>query len=638
MKTPLLFVLLAVIASAQLIYLAEVRDWNDRPLPCGTVFLFDSQGKVVGTVKVVNGKVEKPINATGVAVIKIAWGWVSDPATATWIYDSSNPHDVMELGDALSYHKVRTYVYPMSVSVKDSSGRPASGYTVVVAGLGFYSVSRSGAYGDAQVVDSVCGGEISQVPHGDYTYYVYDPSGALVASGRFAVARGASLPVGGWNFVVTVGEPRRGVGGVVVSGVRFPGGGVGDLAVPVEVVGGRLVPLGVLPPRFGSVAVYLRSIPVGNFSLPARGGGVLVYNGSRMPGSLAELGLYVNVTVRAVDRGGELLRGSVVQVRYGGYLLANGTDEVRVALPRSDLIEGPYTAVVASPAVLPSGRFFTAVREFSVGRETSVVSVQIPAVRTVVRVVDGFGKPRREWRVEIVNVTSGLGEVRALLVEGERYVARAAGLGFTNTTVFTPGSEVSVVIPTALVEAYVVDGFGRVREDWPVEIVGVASGRGRAGPVEVIAGEYTARSEALGRSFLNKSVVERGQRATLAVRIPTAKIKVAVLEEDGKPPAKVYLEVLGPVAINTTQPALEAEVLAGEYVVKAAADGRNATEIVVLKPGEVREVVLRPPPPPKPRFPWEVVVALAVAAVGIAAAVVYTRRRPRVNTSSTSSR
>jgi hypothetical protein len=406
----------------------------------------------------------------------------------------------------------------------------------------------------------------------------------------------------------------------------------------VEVVGGRLVPLGELPPRFGSVAVYLRSIPVGNFSLPARGGGVLVYNGSRMPGSLAELGLYVNVTVRAVDRGGELLRGSVVQVRYGGYLLANGTDEVRVALPRSDLIEGPYTATVASPAVLPSGRFFTAVREFSVGRETSVVNVQIPAVRTVVRVVDGFGKPRREWRVEIVNVTSGWGEVRALLVEGERYVARAAGLGFTNTTVFTPGSEVSVVIPTALVEAYVVDGFGRVREDWPVEIVGVASGRGRAGPVEVIAGEYTARSEAFGRSFLNKSVVERGQRATLAVRIPTAKIKVAVLEEDGKPPAKVYLEVLGPVAINTTQPALEAEVLAGEYVVKAAADGRNATEIVVLKPGEVREVVLRPPPPPKPRFPWEVVVALAVAAVGVAAAVVYTRRRPRVNTSSTSSR
>ncbi|MGB9706295.1 MAG: hypothetical protein ACPL3C_12650, partial [Pyrobaculum sp.] len=89
---------------------------------------------------------------------------------------------------------------------------------------------------------------------------------------------------------------------------------------------------------------------------------------------------------------------------------------------------------------------------------------------------------------------------------------------------------------------------------------------------------------------------------------------------------------------NTTQPALEAEVLAGEYVVKAAADGRNATEIVVLKPGEVREVVLRPPPPPKPRFPWEVVVALAVAAVGVAAAVVYARRRPRVNTSSTSSR
>ncbi|AEA11832.1 hypothetical protein TUZN_0335 [Thermoproteus uzoniensis 768-20] len=631
MKMLLLLTLLAVIAIAQFIPLAEVLDWNARPLSCGTVFLFDSQGKVIGTVKVVNGELEKPINATGVAVIKIAWGWVSDPAAATWIYDSSNPRDVMELGNALSSSAVRTYVYPITIYVEYGGGMPVSGLTVVVAGLGFYSVSRSGADGSAQIVDTVCGGELSQIPPGNYTYYVYDPSGALVASGRFAIARGAPVLAG---LAITVGEPRSGVGSVVVSGVRFSNGSVGSLAMPVVVEGGRLVLLGELPPRFGSVAVYLRSIPVGNVSLPARGGAVLVYNGSRMPSSLAELGLYVNVTVRAVDMGGALLRGSAVQVWYGGHLLANGTDEVRVALPRSDLLGGPYTAVVASPAVLPNGRFFTAKREFSVGRETSVVDVRIPAVYTVVRVVDGFGEPRRDWRVEIVNVTSGLGEVRALLIEGEKYVARAIGLGFTNTTVFTPVSEVSVVIPTALVEAYVVDGFGRVREDWPVEIVGVASGRGKVGPVEVIAGEYTARAEAFGRTFLNESVVEKGQRAVLVVHVPTAKIKVAVLEENGKPPAQVYLVVLGPVTINTTQPALEAEVLAGEYVVRATADGRNATERVVLKPGEVKDVVLMLPP--KPRFPWEVVVALAVAAVGIATAVVHARRRSRASKSSTS--
>jgi hypothetical protein len=57
-------------------------------------------------------------------------------------------------------------------------------------------------------------------------------------------------------------------------------------------------------------------------------------------------------------------------------------------------------------------------------------------VKVTIQAIDGFGAVRSEWLVVIENVASGMGQVDAELVEGQQYVARVTGLGFTNTTTF----------------------------------------------------------------------------------------------------------------------------------------------------------------------------------------------------------
>jgi hypothetical protein len=68
-----------------------------------------------------------------------------------------------------------------------------------------------------------------------------------------------------------------------------------------------------------------------------------------------------------------------------------------------------------------------------------------------------------------------MGQITTELVEGQQYVARVTALGFTNTTTFVakgPQMVVRVKIPTAKITAQVVDGFGVVRNEWSVQIVG----------------------------------------------------------------------------------------------------------------------------------------------------------------------
>jgi hypothetical protein len=135
------------------------------------------------------------------------------PEFTIWIYDQLISRDVTELGDASTNSKIRTYVYPVTVTVKDEAGRPLINMYVKVVdthtvGQLVNAVNRTGADGGAQVVDlrisKYSSGVLSQIPATDYYYYVYDSSGALVATGRFTIDRGASVPATGWNVLATV--------------------------------------------------------------------------------------------------------------------------------------------------------------------------------------------------------------------------------------------------------------------------------------------------------------------------------------------------------------------------------------------------------------------------------------------------
>jgi len=222
-----------------------------------------------------------------------------------------------------------------------------------------------------------------------------------------------------------------------------------------------------------------------------------------------------------------------------------------------------------------------------------VYSISLPTVRVVVQVVDGFGQPR-DWPVEVEGVASGMGQVATEVVEGVRYVARATGLGFTNTTAFTaqsPQMVVTIKIPTAKLAAQVVDGFGNVRQDWPVEVVGVAAGRGTIGPVEVLAGQYTVKTSVFGKEFTQTVTLRTGEAQTVAVHVPTARLSVEVVDEGGTPVGQVEsVEVDGPTSFTSTTPPRDVEVLAGQYTVRVMAFGREATAAVSISPGEVKTV------------------------------------------------
>jgi len=273
----------------------------------------------------------------------------------------------------------------------------------------------------------------------------------------------------------------------------------------------------------------------------------------------------------------------------------------------------------------------------------AIYSICLPTVRVVVQVVDGFGQPR-EWPVEVEGVVSGVGRVEAEVVEGQRYVAKAAGLGFTNTTAFTargPQMVITIKIPTASLAALVKDGFDKVRFDWPVEIVCIAAGHGAIGLVEVLAGQYTVRVRAFGREFMQTVTLRAGEAQTVTVQVPTARLSVVVVDEGGAPVGQVEsVEVKGPTSFTSTTPPRDLEVLAGQYTVKVMAFGREATAIATLSPGEVKAVrvvvpttqsqpTAPPPPTPPPSSTDFLLVGAAAAVAAVAGALAVARLRGR---------
>jgi hypothetical protein len=118
--------------------LREIRDWNDRPLANQTVALFDRSGRLYAVVHSDSrGRLVHllpDISAIGQSnVVRVAWynGYLWEllkdkPEFTIWIYDQLISRDVTELGNASAASKIRTYVYPVTVTVKDEAGRPLS--------------------------------------------------------------------------------------------------------------------------------------------------------------------------------------------------------------------------------------------------------------------------------------------------------------------------------------------------------------------------------------------------------------------------------------------------------------------------------------------------------------------------------
>lgn len=110
---------------------------------------------------------------------------------------------------------------------------------------------------------------------------------------------------------------------------------------------------------------------------------------------------------------------------------------------------------------------------------------KLPTTGISVQAVDGFKNVRRDRPVVIQVVASDYGEVYAEVSEGLQFKASATGMGYTNTVfvVKSPQIVVKIVIPTGKVIAKVVNGFGRLRYEWPVKIVRVTHGHGETRPL-----------------------------------------------------------------------------------------------------------------------------------------------------------
>lgn len=136
----------------------------------------------------------------------------------------------------------------------------------------------------------------------------------------------------------------------------------------------------------------------------------------------------------------------------------------------------------------------------------------------------------------------------------------------------------SIQIPSAVrVAVQVVDGFGYVRNDWPVEIVGVAAGQGTVGPVEVLAGQYTVKTSVFGKDFTQTVLLRSGEAQTVTVQVPTARLSVEVIDEGRALVGQVEsVEVAGPTPLTFAAPPRDVEVLAGQYTVRVRAFGREA--------------------------------------------------------------
>ncbi|MEM4964761.1 MAG: Ig-like domain-containing protein, partial [Pyrobaculum sp.] len=605
--------------------LREIRDWNDRPLANQTVVLFaggkpyaivytDSSGRLVYLL---------PDLRDPSQIVRVSWyyGYLFEllrgrPEFTIWIYDQSIERDRVELGIGTEIDKIRTYVYPLTITVRDAAGRPLTNMIVQVidtstTGRLVNAANKTGADGGAQVVDlrisKYATGVLSQVPANSYEYRVFDENGALVAVGRFEIQRGAAVPAQGWNIIATVqyvtdipvrNSATRGY--LLIRNVEFIDGSRRDVEVPFTISNGVMRLQGKVPVTVDyPVEIYITHVTLGNVEVPVRGGKVLVFTGRTgdlLAGlDFAELGVTGIVTIQAVDTSGAPRSDWTVQVLYRNITVAQGGGQVQVVLPRTDLLDAPYNVRVITNAITPAGTVHVEEQTFEVRQRSQSLQLPVSTVKATVQAVDGFGNLRSDWPINIVNVASGTGQIDVELVEGERYTVRVTGLGYTNETVITARGRqmtVAVKVPTAKITAQVVDGFDRVRSDWPIEIVNVVAASGSTGDVEVIAGCYDVKSAVFGKEFTERVCVKSGEVKTAAIKVPTAKLSITVVDDDRRPIDRYVtsVELTGPTPIMSATPPRDLEVLAGSYTVKVTALGKDATATINLNPGESKSV------------------------------------------------
>jgi len=557
-------------------------------------------------------------------VVRVAWynGYLMEllrgkPEFTIWIYDQLISRDVTELGDASTNSKIRTYVYPLAATVRDITGRPLTNMWVRVVDEGTQgslvnAANKTGADGTTRVFDprisTYPSGFLSQVPATGFLYYVYDETGMLVATGTYSIQRGASQPATGWNINAVViyateipvkNSATRGF--IVVKGVEFLNGTRRDVRIPFTVSGGVMTLGGKVPVSVEyPVEIYVTHVTLGGQEVPVKGGQYLVFSGKTtdlLAGlDFAELGLTGVVTVQAVDATGVPRSDWTVQVLYGDITAAQGAGQIQAVLPRTDVLEKPYNIRIITNAVTPDGKALVKEQTLEVKQKALALQIPVSTVKVTIQAVDGFGAVRNDFPVVVENVASGMGQVATELVEGQQYVARVTGLGFTNTTTFTargPQMVIRVKIPTAKIVAQVVDGFGTVRNEWSVQIVGVSSGQGTVGPVEVLGGQqYTVKTAVFGKEFSQTVNVPVGQTVTATVQVPTARLSVTAVDDDKKPIDNYVssVELTGPLNLMYSKPPKDEEVLAGTYNIKVVALGKEAPGSVTLAPGETKNI------------------------------------------------
>jgi len=341
-------------------------------------------------------------------------------------------------------------------------------------------------------------------------------------------------------------------------------------------------------------------VTLGGQEVPVKDGQFLVFSGKTtdlLAGlDFAELGLTGVVTIQAVDTTGAPRSDWMVQVLYGDIVAAQGAGQVQTILPRTDVLGDTYKIKVITNAVTPDGKALVKEQTLELKQKALALQIPVSTVKVTIQAIDGFGSVRNDWPVVVENVASGMGQIATELVEGQQYVARVTGLGFTNTTTFTakgPQMVIRIKIPTAKIVAQVVDGFGSVRGDWSVQIVGVATGQGTVGPVEVLGGQqYTVKTVVFNKEFVQTVNVPVGQTVSATVQVPTAILSVTVVDDDKKPIDNYVstVELSGPVPLMYSSPPKNVEVLAGTYNIKVVALGKDAPGSVTLNAGETKNI------------------------------------------------
>jgi hypothetical protein len=396
-------------------------------------------------------------------------------------------------------------------------------------------------------------------------------------------------------------------GEIKVINVEFLDGTRRNLTIPFKVENGVMKLAGKLPVSVGyPVEIYVTHVTLGGQEVPVKGGQLLVFKGKTtdlLAGlDFAELGLTGVVTIQAVDATGAPRSDWTVQVLYGDITAVQGAGQIRAVLPRTDVLERPYIIRVITNAVTPDGKALVKEQPLELKQKALALQIPVSTVKVTLQAVDGFGTVRNDWPVVVENVATGMGQITTELVEGQQYVARVTALGFTNTTTFVakgPQMAIRVKIPTAKIVAQVVDGFGTVRNEWGVQIVGVASGQGTVGPVEVLGGQqYVVKTVVFGKEFSQTVNVPVGQTVTATVQVPTARLSITVVDDERRPIDKHVssVELTGPLNLMYSEPPKNLEVLAGTYSIKVVVLGRETPPTqVTLNAGETKNIEIVAP-------------------------------------------